>query len=54
VLFRSNVRLDEIRPLDDGVSDFTDASVLCETLVLLGDAGLQRQVQLAPTDGFNK
>ncbi len=27
---------------------------VCETLVLLSDAGLQRQVQLAPTDGLDK
>ena len=54
VQFRCNIRCDEVRPLDDGVSNFNDARVVSETLVLLSDAGLQRQVQLAPADCLDK
>ena len=54
VQFRRNVGRDEARPPDHGVSDFSDPYVGCETLVLLSDAGLQHQVQLAPTDCLNK
>ena len=54
VQLRCNIRCDEVRPLDNSVSHFSDACVVCETLVLLSDAGLQRQVQLAPADCLDK
>jgi len=54
VQFRGNVRRDEVRPCDDGVSDRSVPYVVSETLVLLSDTGLQRQVQLAPTDRLDK
>ena len=54
VQFSSDVRGDEVRPLEYSVSDFSDPCIVCETLILLSDAGLQRQVQLAPTDGLDK
>ena len=54
IQFRCHVRRDEVRPLDDGGSDLSDPCVVYETLVLLSDAGLQRDVQLAPTDCLDK
>ena len=54
VQLRCHVRRDEVRPPDDGGFDLSDPSVVYETLVLLSDAGLQCEVQLAPTDCLDK
>jgi len=48
------MRRDEVHPLDDGLSELHVPCFVFETLVLLSDAGLQRQVQLAPTDCLDK
>lgn len=54
IKFCRDMRGDEVPFLGGHSVQFGDECVGSETLVLLGDAGLQQQIQLAPGKGLNE
>src|SRR5262245_47721675 len=54
IKFCRDMRRDEVSPIGGTSVQFGNECVGGETLILLSDAGLQQQIQLAPREGLNQ